>query len=136
MPYRRSSLSSAAGIIVDAARSAAQSAFEAAKSFLGINSPATKGIYLGDMYDKGIAVGIKKNLGDITEATDDIMTDAFGALRAPQTTFDVTQQTKTPGVLNLNMTINGAEGQDVNVLAEIIQNKINNAVNQRELVYA
>ena len=129
-------ISSAAGIIADAARSAAQSAFEAAKSFLGINSPATKGIYLGDMYDEGVAVGVKKNLGKITEATDDIMTDAFGALRAPQTTFDVTQQTKTPGVLNLNMTINGAEGQDVNVLAEIIQNKINNAVNQRELVYA
>lgn len=131
-----SGVSSAAGMIADAARAAAQSAFNAAKSFLGINSPATKGIYLGDMYDEGIAVGIEKNLGDITDATDDLMTEAFGALQAPQTTFDVTQQAKTPGVLNLNMTINGAEGQDVNLLAEIIQNKINNAVNQRELVYA
>ena len=34
------------------------------------------------------------------------------------------------------MTINGAEGQDINALAEIIQNKINNAVRSKELAYA
>lgn len=129
-------LSGAASLIVDAAKNAAQSAFNAAKSFLGINSPATKGIWLGDMYDEGVAVGIKDNAGEITKATNSMMDDAFGALTAPQAQFDFGSDQSSSGQLVLNMTINGAEGQDINALAEIIQNKINNAVRSKELAYA
>lgn len=129
-------LSGAASLIVDAAKNAAQSAFTAAKSFLGINSPATKGIWLGDMYDEGVALGIKDNAGEITKATNSMMDDAFGALTAPQAQFDFGSDQGSSGQLVLNMTINGAEGQDINALAEIIQNKINNAVRSKELAYA
>lgn len=129
-------LSGAASLIVDAAKNAAQSAFNAAKSFLGINSPATKGIWLGDMYDEGVALGIKDNAGEITKATNSMMDDAFGALTAPQAQFDFGSDQSSSGQLVLNMTINGAEGQDINALAEIIQNKINNAVRSKELAYA
>ncbi len=129
-------LSGAASLIVDAAKNAAQSAFNAAKSFLGINSPATKGIWLGDMYDEGVALGIKDNAEEITKATNSMMDDAFGALTAPQAQFDFGSDQSSSGQLVLNMTINGAEGQDINALAEIIQNKINNAVRSKELAYA
>lgn len=129
-------LSGAASMIVDAAKNAAQAAFNAAKSFLGINSPATKGIWLGDMYDEGVAVGVEDNAGKIAKATNSMMDDAFGALTAPQAQFDFGSDQSSSGQLVLNMTINGAEGQDINALAEIIQNKINNAVRSKELAYA
>lgn len=71
-------LSNAAGIIVDAARNAAQAAFNAAKDFLGINSPATKGIYIGEMYDAGVALGIRQN----QKMVDDAITDLSEATTA------------------------------------------------------
>ena len=126
----------AASAIASAAVDAARNAFEAAKDFLGINSPATKGIWMGDMYDEGIALGIERNEGKIEKATDSLMEDAFGKLTAPQANINLAARSSAPGSLVLNMTINGAEGQDINALADIIQDRINNAVNQRELVYA
>ena len=65
-------LKNAAGLIVDAAKDAARKAFDAAKDFLGISSPALKGIYIGQMYDEGIALGISKNQDLIDEAVSDL----------------------------------------------------------------
>ena len=126
----------AVGIIIDAARDAAESAFNAAKNFLGIESPAKKGIWIGDMYDEGFALGINQNADKVIDATDELVNDAFGTLSGPQANFSIEPNTKSSGNLTLNMTINGAEGQDINALADIIQDKINNAVKSRELVYA
>lgn len=61
-------LKNAAGMIADAAKDAAKKAFDAAKDFLGISSPALKGIYIGQMYDEGIALGISKNQDLIDDA--------------------------------------------------------------------
>ena len=129
-------ISNAAGIIADAARSAAESAFNAAKRFLGIHSPSTKGYWLGDMYDEGVVLGIDRNADKVKDATNDLVNDAFGTLSAPQANFNIEPSNKSTGSLILNMTINGAEGQDINALAEIIQEKINNAILSRENVYA
>lgn len=126
----------AVGIIIDAAREAAESAFNAAKNFLGIQSPAKKGMWIGDMYDEGFALGINQNADKVIDATNQLVDDAFGTLSAPQANFNITPDTKSTGSLILNMTINGAEGQDINALAEIIQDKINNAIQSREYVYA
>lgn len=126
----------AVGIIIDAARDAAESAFNAAKNFLGIQSPAKKGMWIGDMYDEGFALGINQNADKVIDATNQLVDDAFGTLSAPQANFNITPGTKSTGSLILNMTINGAEGQDINALAEIIQDKINNAIQSREYVYA
>lgn len=126
----------AVGIIIDAAREAAESAFNAAKNFLGIQSPAKKGMWIGDMYDEGFALGINQNADKVIDATNQLVDDAFGTLSAPQANFNITPDTKSTGSLILNMTINGAEGQDINALAEIIQDKINNAIQSREHVYA
>ena len=129
-------LSNAAGLIIDAAKGAAQSAFDAACDFLGINSPAKKGIWMGDMYDQGIALGITENMDDITKATDSMMDKAFSELQAPQANFNVSNTPKAKGQMTVNMTINAPEGMDVNALAEAVQQKLYHSVGQREAVYA
>jgi phage-related protein len=67
-------ISEAASLVVDAAKDAAKAAFEAAKDFLGIESPAKKGIYIGQMYDEGIALGISRNSSLVDDAVRDLNT--------------------------------------------------------------
>lgn len=74
-------IKNAAGIIVDAAKGAAESAFKAAKEFLGIESPAKKGIYLGEMLDAGFALGISKNQKIVDEAVNDLSQSATASLQ-------------------------------------------------------
>ena len=127
----------AISLVVDAARNAASSAYDAVKSFWGIASPAKKGIYLGSMFDAGILEGVEDNADEITKATNSMVDNAFNQIALPQPTFNVAPQSRgANGNLTLNMTINGAEGQDINALADIIQSRINMAVQRKELVYA
>lgn len=70
-------LRNAAGMIADAAKDAAKRAFEAAKDFLGIDSPAKKGIFIGEMYDAGIAEGILDNKSLVNDALSDLNRDSF-----------------------------------------------------------
>ena len=73
-------ISNAVSSLVDAAVDAAQSAFEAAKSALGISSPAKKGIWIGEMYDAGIALGIKRNKSMVEDAVSDLSTSTTATL--------------------------------------------------------
>lgn len=75
-------LKNAAGMIADAAKEAAKKAFNAAADFLGIDSPAKKGIYIGEMYDAGIAQGISGGRSLINNAISDLSTDSFSGLSA------------------------------------------------------
>ena len=75
-------LKNAAGMIADAAKDAAKKAFDAAKDFLGISSPAKKGIYIGEMYDAGIAEGIAGNKALVNNAISDLNSNAFSGLQA------------------------------------------------------
>ena len=123
--------------VVQAAREAASAIWNAVKDFFDINSPSKKMAWIGEMYDEGFAFGIEKNAGEVERATKDLVNDAFNDIAVPQTNFKLASMGQSnSGNLVLNMTINGAEGQDINALAEIIQDRINNAVKQRELVYA
>lgn len=74
-------IKNAGGIIVDAAKNAAKAAWEATKDFLGINSPATKGIYIGQMYDEGVALGISDNSGLVDKAITDLSSNATSQLQ-------------------------------------------------------
>lgn len=67
-------------IVVDAAKSAAEAAFNAAKEFLGIESPAKKGIYLGEMLDAGFAMGIAGNKKMVDDAITDLSESATANL--------------------------------------------------------
>lgn len=80
-------LRNAAGMIADAAKDAAKRAFEAAKDFLGIDSPAKKGIYIGEMYDAGIAEGILDNKSLVNDALSDLNRDSFSGFTA-STNYD------------------------------------------------
>ena len=83
-----SGLKGAAGMIADAAKDAAKKAFDAAKDFLGISSPAKKGIYLGEMYDLGIAEGIDKNTSAIQGALKSMTDNTLSELQvAPNYNF-------------------------------------------------
>ena len=62
-------IASAGGLIVNAARNAAKAAFDAAKNFLGINSPSKLfADKIGEMIPAGIAQGITENAGVIHSA--------------------------------------------------------------------
>ena len=80
-------LRNAAGMIADAAKDAAKRAFEAAKDFLGIDSPAKKGIYIGEMYDAGIAEGILDNKSLVNNALSDLNRASFSGFKA-STNYD------------------------------------------------
>lgn len=121
--------------VVNAAKEAASAIWNAVKDFFDIGSPSKLMAYAGEMIDVGFAKGIEDSQGLVDDAMDTLSNKAVLEIQSPQTSFSA-GQTQTGGQLVLNMTINGAEGQDVNALAEIIQEKINNAVRSRELVYA
>ena len=124
------------GEVVQAAKDAASAIWNAVKDFFNINSPSKKMAWIGEMYDEGFALGIERNADEVLNATDDLVNDAFGALATPTANMSFAGNDQAGGQVVLNMTINGAEGQDVNALADIIQERINNAVRSRELVYA
>ena len=72
----------AAGMVADAAWDAAKSAFDAACDFLGINSPAKKGIYIGQMTGEGFAEGIEKTTNLVDKAVNDLSDSAVSDLTA------------------------------------------------------
>lgn len=124
-------ITSAVGFIVNAARSAAQQAFNAAKNFLGISSPSKlfeKGV--GKWIPAGIAEGITKNADVITEAMD-------GVTGLALSTFNTVSPEPATGIRgDVNITVYGAEGQDVEELAEIVSRKISDQIEGMRLVYA
>lgn len=109
-------LSNAVGIIVDAAKGAAESAFNAAKDFLGIHSPATKGIYIGEMLDSGIALGIVDNKSLVTDAITGLTESATTQLQT-STAFDFTNGNSKDDKMDLLLAMLS------NYLPEIAENK-------------
>ncbi len=127
------------GMIVDAAKGAAESAFNAAKDFLGIKSPSRlMRDKVGRYISEGIAVGIEDNLNSITNS----MNDVADLVSQP---IDVGEVGMTGGSgsgnaynssNNVVINVYGAVGQNVNELAEIVSRKINASVNRRGAAWA
>lgn len=70
------------GAISDAARSAAEAALQAAKDFLGIDSPSKEGIALGENFTGAFATGILNMVNHAQTAVNDMMSGAFSGLNA------------------------------------------------------
>ena len=129
-------LKGAAGIIADAAKSAAKSAFEAAKDFLGINSPAKKGIYMGKMLDLGLAEGIEDNIKPIQQAMKEIaqgttlplQANIYGSMTAPSAGSSDNR--------SITIVVNAAEGQDEKTIAEKVIALIQGQTESEQAVYA
>ena len=98
-------LKSGAGIIVDAAKSAAKSALDAAKSFLGIKSPSRVfADQVGKMIPAGVAVGIEANTRAIDAAMRDLTADMTGAFMTGYSGSDYSTAGNSGG--GYNQTVN------------------------------
>lgn len=98
-------LKAGAGIIVDAAKNAAKSALNAAKSFLGIKSPSRVfADQVGKMIPAGVAVGIEANTKAIDAAMRDLTADMTGAFMTGYSGSDYSTTGNSVG--GYNQTVN------------------------------
>ena len=103
------------------------------KNFLGFSEPKEGPLsdfhtYAPDMIDLFVK-GIKENAYKV----DNALSRTFGVLPATNPAINGGRTMNMGGV---NIIVNGAAGQDVNQLADIIMVKMQNAVNRREAVFA
>lgn len=99
-----------------------------AKNILGIHSPSKVfADEVGKMIPEGIAVGIKADTKDLYRQA----SASLGGLVDASLGTSVT--TNMGGV---NITVYGAQGQDVNALADLVANKIQRQVTARRSVFA
>ena len=66
--------------LANAAKSAAETVWEKITGVFSVNSPSRKGIWLGQMIDEGIALGIRDSIGTVEDAIDVLDTRANTAL--------------------------------------------------------
>lgn len=119
---------------ISAVKDAVGSVADTVKSYLHFSEPDVGPLsdfhtYMPDMI-KMLTGGIEKGIPEVQKAMDALSYNLIPGYAAADS--------EVRGTSNSNVVINvyGAEGQDINALAEVIQNKINNAVSQREHVYA
>ncbi|MBQ1573069.1 MAG: hypothetical protein IIZ78_18210 [Clostridiales bacterium] len=125
----------AIGDVVNAAVEAGRSIYNAVTGFFDINSPSKKMEWIGKMDMLGLAKGVEDNARLVDDAMNDVATGLSSQLQV-SADFAQTESVATQSPMVINMTINGAEGQDINELAELIQEKLASAVERRKLVYA
>lgn len=118
-------INNGSGKITSAARSAAEEAYQAAKRALDVNSPSRKFAWLGEMSGEGYTEGLIESM----ENVDTIMANATskaieGSIRGSESvTVAGASSANTFG--DVNITVYGAQGQNVNELADIVMDKIN-----------
>jgi phage-related protein len=128
------------GKIVEAARNAAKAAFDAAKKFLGINSPSTEGTWLGEMYGLGVEKGIENKIIDIKKASLGIGQAAIDSVSdIPDVANDINLEGKvgTSGkVYQITINVYASENQSEEELAKEISYQLADEIERDEVVYA
>ena len=128
------------GKIVEAARNAAKAAFDAAKKFLGINSPSTEGTWLGEMYGLGVEKGIENKIIDIKKASLGIGQAAIDSVSdLPNVANDINLEGKvgTSGkVYQITINVYASENQSEEELAKEISYQLADEIERDEVVYA
>lgn len=115
----------------------ASQAWDSIKSFFGIESPSKLMKWAGQMIDAGLAKGIDDNSDDVQDAMDElngIVSEPLDAGISTSTTYSDSRNASTAGGITIN--VYGAEGQDVNELADIVAKKLENAVQRKRAVFA
>lgn len=113
------------------------SAWESVKEFFGIESPSKLMKWAGQMIDEGLAKGISENSDDVQGAMDElngIVSEPLDAGFSSSTSYSDSRNASTTGGITIN--VYGAVGQDVNELAEIVAQKLENAVQRKKAVFA
>lgn len=134
-------ISAGAGAIWQAAKNAASAALQAAKDFLGIASPSkVMRDQVGKFIPSGLAVGIESNTKTLTDAMHDLSDLTTDTLQSDLSISGAAPAVSAPGRIygdtNLTFHVYATENQDVDELAEILMQKIQFAVSQREVCFA
>jgi phage-related protein len=131
-------LKAAGSMLWDAITDIARGAFEAVKDFFGIASPSKlMRDEIGKFIPAGIAEGISANADLVTAAMDDLGNDAMDStLSVNARSLSGSAAARIEENTNVSMTIYGAEGQNVEELANIIADRFNNAVMQKRMAFA
>lgn len=129
-------ISSGASAIISAARSAAQAALNAAKRFLGIASPSkVMRDQVGKFIPEGMAIGIEANTKPLTDAMhslSDITTDSLESELHISSRNSPAPQRRVYGNRQYTFYIYGAEGQNVEEIAEEVKNIIQHDIEKEE----
>lgn len=139
-------VASVGGELIGAVGDLAKNAYESAKNFLGIHSPSRKFKWLADMSVAGFVGGMEDGQKDIYDAvtdasetaTDGFNADLQGAVGYTQTATKNGSDNSSNSTINggVNITVYGAQGQDVEDLAEEIEKKIKQNMDDKEMVFA
>lgn len=110
------------------------------KAFFGIKSPSKLFAGIGEMLDRGLAKGIEDYSGVAVGAVEDMANDVYDAADQDYdftATGNVDANGNSVGKWNAPIiNVYGAEGQDVNELAEIVSEKIAFTYSQEQAVWA
>lgn len=133
-------ISSSAGLIKDAALSAARKAFNAVKGFFGIASPSKlMANEVGKYIPAGIAMGIEKNTKPITDAMHDITDMTETAFGMNSSAFGTGYNAYAPayaGAAGTTINVYGAEGQSTREIAYQVADIINSDVRRKGSVWS
>ena len=140
--YARGIESMAGRVGAAAARLSAAGQGSLARSDM-IQSPSKKYMRLGKYDGEGFALGFEKSIPLVTRASSRLSEAAYASIQRAQTAWDNVPETggsvnggsTTTNWGGINIQVYGAEGQDVNALADAVMRRMQAEVNRREAVW-
>ena len=132
-------ISDAAGWVLDKIKGFGQTILDGIKSFFGIKSPSREMAWVGRMLDEGLAKGISQYSGvALSEAMNvaDGITGAMTGMASPTVTLGAGGLGYGSTSNAITMNIYGAEGQNVNALADAVIDRLQRTIIGSEAVYA
>lgn len=124
-------LINAVGSIGNAVKEVAGAIWDGITGFFDIHSPSRKMMWVGEMVDKGLAQGITKHSDDVDNAIDKIANIDEISTEASLKINNATDTNDNKAPINVIMYIYGAVGQDINELADIVSQRINDVTDRR-----
>ena len=113
----------------------------AIKDVLGIASPSKVFAEIGDFMAQGLGLGFEDGMQDVNSDMTSTMEGLTGSMTAEVSAYGTSGAAMVGDTTNItggNIAINvyGAEGQDVNSLADVIAEKLEDMTNRKGAVYA
>lgn len=113
---------------------------KAIKKVFGIASPSKVFAEIGDYLAQGLGVGFEDGMGGVEDDMIGQMEGLTGSMTAEVNAYGTSGAATVGDTTNYNggaitMNIYGAEGQDVNTLAEVIAERLGEMTRRKEVVY-
>lgn len=135
-------ISNAAGWVLDKIRGFGQTILNGIKNIFGIHSPSTETAWMGNMLMQGLANGIDDNAKKAVNSMRNAANSALGAVDAGAFSFGGGNYTFSGSgagsniSVPVNITVYGAQGQDVNQLADVVMSRISDVVERKVAAFA